>query len=121
MRLAKWAVPTLVLGVAAFAGAKGNNQNNTGLKGKIVGVSVHSIMIQVASPASSSNGNGSSQTQQITIQTSASTTVEIDKQSNMKVSDLQAGEMVIIQQDANGVATDIQAHKGKQGNYQRRL
>lgn len=100
MLKAKWLVPVLILGMVAVADAKKNNQNNGGIKGKIVSVSKNYIIIQTGKK----NGG-----QQTTIHTSPNTTVEINKQGNHAVSDLQAGEHVVVQEDQNGVATDIQA------------
>lgn len=100
----------LVLSFASLAGAKGKKQQEDagGLAGKLVGVSPSMIIIQQKGDSNSGTPN------QIKIKVDASTLVEIDGVSGKKVTDLQAGEHVVIQGNADGIATDIQAttHKG---------
>ena len=104
-------VPVLVLSLAVAADAKGK-KSQSGLKGKIVGVSTNSIIIQEKGDKTAGTA-----AQQVTIKVDANTTVEIDGVAGKKVTDLQAGEHVIIQGGTDGPATDIQAksHHGGKG------
>lgn len=101
----KMLVAMLVVGLAGFAQAKGH-KSHSGIKGKIVGVSLHSITI-------TEKGNEG----QVTIKVDANTTVEVDGVSGKKVTDLQAGERVIIQGGTDGPATDISARSHKGGKH----
>jgi len=104
-------VAATVFGLVGIA--QGKEGANTGLRGKIVSVMGNGkITIQTRSTT------GTGGTQPMTILTDATTTVEIDGQPG-KVTDLQAGERVVIQGDPTGVVTDIKATKGKGGRRAR--
>jgi hypothetical protein len=98
-------VAMLILGLAGVAQAKGQ-KNQSGIKGKIVGVSLNSITITEKGIAG-----------QVTIKVDANTTIEVDGVSGKKVTDLQAGERVIIQGGTDGPATDISAKSHKGGKH----
>jgi hypothetical protein len=106
---AKLLVPVLILGLVCIADAKGK-KNTSGLTGKIVSVSGDGKSITIKP-----RGKKGAVADPIKIQTDGTTTVEIDGVGMKKVSDLQAGEKVIVQGGTAGPATDIQAtsHKGK--------
>lgn len=101
-------MPVLVLALAAGAEAKKNKQN-AGLKGKIVSVSGKGTLM-----ISTKGGKGAA-AKQLTIHTDATTTIEVDGVSGKSVTDLHAGEKVVITGDPTGIVSDIQAtsHKGK--------
>lgn len=102
-------VPMLILSFAASAGAKGKkHQEEGGLAGKVVGVSPKMLMIQEKGDSNSGSP------QQIKVKVDANTTVEIDGVPGKKLTDLQAGDHVVIQGGTDGPATDVQAttHKG---------
>jgi hypothetical protein len=114
MKHAKWLVPVLVFALVGMADAKGKKNNNAGgVTGKIVSVSPHAITIQTGK---SKKGGAAQQT---TIHTTANTTVEIDKVPGMKVTDLRAGQKVVVQEDQNGIATDIKANKSRHGRHKK--
>jgi hypothetical protein len=102
---AKLFIPVIILGLVGVADAKGK-KGKGGLTGKIVSVSGNKIVIQ-------SKGKKSAGTQPITIQTDMTTTVEIDGVPGKKVSELHAGERVIITGDPSAVVSDIKATSGK--------
>ena len=119
--MAKMLTAAMVFGLVGVAQAK--EGATSGLKGKIVSVMGNGkIVIQTRAPRSTSSTDTSgtstptpstpSAPQTITIQTDSTTTVEINGQS-AKVTDLQAGEMVVIQGDPTGIVSDIKAMKGK--------
>jgi RNase P/RNase MRP subunit p29 len=95
----------LILGLAGVAEAK-KQKDNSGIKGRIVSVSTHSITIK-------EKGNG---TQQVTIKIDANTTIEVDGVSS-QANKLQAGQRVKIQGGTDGPATDIQATSHKGGKH----
>lgn len=103
-------VAVLSLSLAAVVDAKGGKKNTGDLKGKIVGVSAGKVIIQTKG---SKTTGGSTQ---VTVKVDANTTVEIDGVSGKKVTDLQAGERVVIQGGVDGPATDIQATSHGKGH-----
>lgn len=82
-----------------------------GLKGKLVGVATDRIILQ-------QKKNAGVSPQQLTLKVNASTTIEINGTPGHKVTDLRAGERVVVQAGPDGVATDIQA-KGHAGRHHR--
>ncbi|HEY2588718.1 MAG TPA: hypothetical protein VGI81_23450 [Tepidisphaeraceae bacterium] len=102
-------VPILILSFTASAGAKGKKQQEAGgLSGKLVGVSPFMLVLQEKGDANSGTP------QQAKIKVDVNTTVEIDGVPGKKLTDLQAGDHVVIQGGTDGPATDVQAttHKG---------
>jgi RNase P/RNase MRP subunit p29 len=96
----------LILGLAGVADAKKQKKDNSGIKGKIVSVSLHSITIK-------EKGSG---TQQVTIKIDANTTIEVDG-ATAQANKLQAGQRVRIQGGTDGAAaSDIQATGHHQGH-----
>jgi hypothetical protein len=97
-----------------FVGAVDAKKHATegGLKGKLVGVATDRVILQQKNPSGTAP-------QQFTLKVNASTTVEINGTSGHKITDLRAGERVVIQAGPDGVATDIQA-KGHAGRRHRR-
>lgn len=102
----------LLLCFASIAGAKGKkHQDAGGISGKLVGVSPSMIFIQQKGEAVSGGPAA-----QIKIKVDANTTVEIDGVPGKKVTDLQAGERVVVQGGTDGPATDIQATTHKRNH-----
>jgi hypothetical protein len=102
-------VAALVLSLAAVASAakKNKSTDDGGVHAKIMGVGGNGkLIVQVMST------DGTNKQQTVVLQTNDSTTVEIDGQP-AKLSDLQAGEMAVLQGDPSGVVTDIKANKAK--------
>jgi hypothetical protein len=104
----KLLVPVLMLGLVGIADAKG--KHSKGITGKIVSIDGTTVTIQP-------KGKKGAVADPIKVTTDASTTVEIDSAPNMKVTDLQTGEKVVVTGGTSGPATDIKAttkkHKKK--------
>lgn len=107
--LNKLLIPILVLGMVGIADAKGKKGGNA-LVGKIVSVGADSITISTGKKKAGDQKN-------VTVQTTASTTITIDGVGGKSLKDLQAGEHVRIT-PSTGNATEIQAttkHHKKKG------
>jgi RNase P/RNase MRP subunit p29 len=104
---AKVLVAVLILGLAGIAEAK-KQKDNSGIKGKIISVSLTSITIK-------EKGSGN---QQVTIKIDPNTTtIEVNGVSS-KPNALQAGQRVRIQGGTDGAAaTDIQATSHQGGRH----
>jgi len=103
---AKVLVAVLILGLAGIAEAK-KQKDNSGIKGKIISVSLTSITIK-------EKGSGN---QQVTITIDNNTTIEVNGVSS-KPNALQAGQRVRIQGGTDGTcATDIQATSHQGGRH----
>ena len=103
-------VPVLVLGLAGMVEAKGTkgtgkSAQEPAIKGKIVSIAADGTSIVVKS----GKKQGGEET---TVQTAATTNVEIDGVKGKTVTDLAVGESVSIK-SSGGTASEIKAHKGK--------